>query len=214
MIGVPINWRLRTLAFAALALAVFGAIECPPAERQRVEHKRQLIRKQRGSVVFGWIKKKLVLVRNWGLLFAELAMHWSAVAAAVAAQQHQHQQEQLDNGVAQNPQHDECYSYYEETITTTDDNGNGLITQVDQTHGEQQQHADQQAVSPAPSIGFFSGLRSETPPEGYSVFLSYERSTCKTAMEHPRVPFSNASLTVVMIDYPRHLKRSQDMGQN
>jgi len=30
MIGLPIIWRLRTLAFAALALAVFGAIECPP----------------------------------------------------------------------------------------------------------------------------------------------------------------------------------------
>ena len=28
MIGLPIIWRLRTLAFAALALAVFGAIEC------------------------------------------------------------------------------------------------------------------------------------------------------------------------------------------
>jgi len=30
MIGLPITWRLRTLAFAALALAVFGAIDCPP----------------------------------------------------------------------------------------------------------------------------------------------------------------------------------------
>jgi len=30
MTGLPIIWRLRTLAFAALALAVFGAIECPP----------------------------------------------------------------------------------------------------------------------------------------------------------------------------------------
>ena len=30
MIGLTITWRLRTLAFAALALAVFGAIECPP----------------------------------------------------------------------------------------------------------------------------------------------------------------------------------------
>jgi len=29
MIGLTIIWRLRTLAFAALALAVFGAIECP-----------------------------------------------------------------------------------------------------------------------------------------------------------------------------------------
>jgi len=30
MIGLPIIWRLRALAFAALALAVFVAIECPP----------------------------------------------------------------------------------------------------------------------------------------------------------------------------------------
>jgi len=30
MIGLLIISRLRTLAFAALALAVFGAIECPP----------------------------------------------------------------------------------------------------------------------------------------------------------------------------------------
>ena len=30
MIGLHIIWRLRTLAFAALALAVFGAIEYPP----------------------------------------------------------------------------------------------------------------------------------------------------------------------------------------
>jgi len=30
MIGLPIIWRLRTLAFVALALAGFGAIECPP----------------------------------------------------------------------------------------------------------------------------------------------------------------------------------------
>jgi len=29
MIGLPIIWRLRTLAFTALALAVFSAIECP-----------------------------------------------------------------------------------------------------------------------------------------------------------------------------------------
>ena len=31
MIGLPIIRRLRTLAFAALALVVFGAIECPPS---------------------------------------------------------------------------------------------------------------------------------------------------------------------------------------
>jgi len=30
MMDQPIIWRLQTLAFAALALAVFGAIECPP----------------------------------------------------------------------------------------------------------------------------------------------------------------------------------------
>jgi len=30
MIDPLIIWRLRTLAFAALAFAVFGAIECPP----------------------------------------------------------------------------------------------------------------------------------------------------------------------------------------
>jgi len=30
MIGLPIIWRLQTLAFAALAFAIFGAIECPP----------------------------------------------------------------------------------------------------------------------------------------------------------------------------------------
>jgi len=39
-----------------------------------------------------------------------------------------------------------------------------------------------------------SGVRSKTPPEGYSAFVSYESSLCKTAIEHPRVPFSNASL--------------------
>ena len=32
-------------------------------------------------------------------------------------------------------------------------------------------------------------VRSKTPPEGYSVFVSYESSMCKTAIEHPRVPF-------------------------
>jgi len=36
-----------------------------------------------------------------------------------------------------------------------------------------------------------SGMRSETLPEGYSVFLSYESSICK--IKHPRVPFSSAS---------------------
>jgi len=30
MTGLPIMWRLRTLAFAALALAVFGALNAPP----------------------------------------------------------------------------------------------------------------------------------------------------------------------------------------
>ena len=40
---------------------------------------------------------------------------------------------------------------------------------------------------------FHSGMRSKTPPEGYSVFVSYESSMCKTAIEHPRVPFPNAS---------------------
>jgi len=39
-------------------------------------------------------------------------------------------------------------------------------------------------------------VRSKTPPEGYSVFLSYESSMCKTAIEHPRVAFSNASIAV------------------
>jgi len=43
----------------------------------------------------------------------------------------------------------------------------------------------------------YSGVRSKTPPEGYSVFLSYESSMCKTAIEHPRVPFSNASLKIM-----------------
>jgi len=36
MIGLPIIWRLRTLAFVALALAGFGAIECPPYELLRL----------------------------------------------------------------------------------------------------------------------------------------------------------------------------------
>ena len=42
-------------------------------------------------------------------------------------------------------------------------------------------------------FSIFSRVRSKTPPEGYSVFLSYEISMCKTAIEHPRVLFSNAS---------------------
>jgi len=37
-------------------------------------------------------------------------------------------------------------------------------------------------------------LRSETPPDGCSVFFSYESSMCNTEIEHPRVPFTNASL--------------------
>ena len=40
------------------------------------------------------------------------------------------------------------------------------------------------------------GMRSKTPLEGYSVFLYYESSTCKTEIKHPRVPFSNAFQTV------------------
>jgi len=36
-------------------------------------------------------------------------------------------------------------------------------------------------------------VRSKTPPEGYSVFLSYESSMRKTAIEHPRKSFSNAT---------------------
>jgi len=46
MIGLPIIWRLRSLAFAALAfaalafaalaLAVFDAIECPPSETGKI----------------------------------------------------------------------------------------------------------------------------------------------------------------------------------
>ena len=47
MIGLLIIWRLRTLAFAALALAVFGAIECPPLERTEPN----LIRFKSGSRV-------------------------------------------------------------------------------------------------------------------------------------------------------------------
>jgi len=41
MIGLPIIWRLRTVAFAALALAVFGAIECPSPNKKR-DKKRHL----------------------------------------------------------------------------------------------------------------------------------------------------------------------------
>jgi len=40
---------------------------------------------------------------------------------------------------------------------------------------------------------YSTGLRSETPIEGYSVFLSYESSLCKTEIKHSRVPFSNSS---------------------
>jgi len=40
-----------------------------------------------------------------------------------------------------------------------------------------------------------AGVRSKTPPEGYSVFLCYASSMCKTAIEHHRVPFSKASQT-------------------
>ena len=39
----------------------------------------------------------------------------------------------------------------------------------------------------------FTRLRSKTPLEGYSVFLSYKSSMCKTEIKHPRLPFSNAS---------------------
>jgi len=37
MKGIPFIWWLRTLAFAALALAVFGAIKCPPIDNQKLE---------------------------------------------------------------------------------------------------------------------------------------------------------------------------------
>ena len=43
------------------------------------------------------------------------------------------------------------------------------------------------------SVPFVAGVRSKTPPVGYFVFLSYKSSTCKTAIEHLWVPFSNAS---------------------
>ena len=46
----------------------------------------------------------------------------------------------------------------------------------------------------------YSGVRSKTPPEGYSVFVCYESSMCKTAIEHPRVPFSNASLHLSKVE--------------
>ena len=38
MIGLPIIWWLRTLAFATLALVVFGAIEFPPLRRCNVRN--------------------------------------------------------------------------------------------------------------------------------------------------------------------------------
>jgi len=43
-------------------------------------------------------------------------------------------------------------------------------------------------------FGAYDSYPSGTPLEGYSVFLSYESSMCKTEIKHPRVPFSNASL--------------------
>jgi len=43
------------------------------------------------------------------------------------------------------------------------------------------------------SAQFLFRVSSETPPERYSVFLSYESSMCKTAIEYRRVPFQNAS---------------------
>ena len=43
---------------------------------------------------------------------------------------------------------------------------------------------------------FSSGLRSKTPPEGYSVFLFYDSSMHKTEIEHPRVQFPNAPLGI------------------
>jgi len=41
-------------------------------------------------------------------------------------------------------------------------------------------------------LSHLSGRRSKTPLEGYSVFLSYEISTCETEIKHPRVSFPNA----------------------
>jgi len=41
MIGLPIIWRLRTLAFVALALAGFGAIECHPVKSMILSYKAQ-----------------------------------------------------------------------------------------------------------------------------------------------------------------------------
>jgi len=52
----------------------------------------------------------------------------------------------------------------------------------------------------------YSGLRSKTSPGGFSVFLSYERSMCKTEMEYPRVPFQNASQCMLIILPRRTLK--------
>jgi len=40
------------------------------------------------------------------------------------------------------------------------------------------------------TLQILSGLCSKTPPEGYSVFLSFGSSMCKTEIEHARVPFS------------------------
>jgi len=41
-----------------------------------------------------------------------------------------------------------------------------------------------------------SKVRWKTPFERYSVFLSYASFMCKTAIEQPQMPFSNASLSV------------------
>jgi len=46
MEGLPIIWRLRTLAFAALALAVFGAIECTP----KIDHTQNTMKKEKRKI--------------------------------------------------------------------------------------------------------------------------------------------------------------------
>jgi len=63
------------------------------------------------------------------------------------------------------------------------------------THKAFNRHADLRTCSISYREDRFNQpwLRSKTPPEGYSVFLSYGSSMCKTEIEHPRVPFSNAS---------------------
>jgi len=40
---------------------------------------------------------------------------------------------------------------------------------------------------------YFIELRSKTPLQGYSVFVSYESSMRKAEIKPPRVPISNAS---------------------